>query len=263
MSPLKLTPPQWRVLRYLGTYYATATRVGFLTKQLRAATGATEADLTALADLGHIVGRLHGSADAPSPSTVHTARAHRKLRIHLTPAGKSAAATIDTAYRALVHLRAYGPHPAHTLHDAGIGDDTLTQLDRHGLIYTIAGPLLALTRIGDPYAEPYAQEQTGSRPAKRAPEHADPSQTHTHEVSTWHDMAKGDHIHIRRQFHPRPHPTTGHRLAEWSGTVLDNSAYGFTIMGDDGKRHGFFAWPPGPGYTQTVTRRQRASENRS
>ncbi|MEU6997197.1 hypothetical protein [Nonomuraea sp. NPDC046570] len=162
MNPLRLTPPQWRTLRYLATYSATATRVGFLTKQLCAATGATDADLTGLADLGHITGRLHGSGDAPSPGTVRSARASRKLRIHLTPAGKSAAATVDAGYRALLHL-AYGPKPAQMLqHDAGVADDTLTQLHRHGLVHTVPGggaPLLALTRTGHLYTEPFNRQE--------------------------------------------------------------------------------------------------------
>ncbi|MEW1837496.1 hypothetical protein AB0392_06015 [Nonomuraea angiospora] len=135
MNPLKLSPPQWRVLRYLAIYSATATRVGFRAPKLRDLTGASPEDLSGLADLGHVTGRLHGTGDAPLRSIVITARAHPKLRIHLTSAGKNAAAPIDAAFRALRHLRTHAPLPVVELQDdVGVGDDTLTELEALGFI---------------------------------------------------------------------------------------------------------------------------------
>ncbi|MFI6907333.1 hypothetical protein ACIBKY_39165 [Nonomuraea sp. NPDC050394] len=147
MSPLKLNPPQWRILRLLGANHASATRAGLRAPYVRDLCAATPADLNTLANLGHITGRLHGSTDTPTADLVHAASADRKLRLHLTPAGKSAAAILDTAYRALNHLNVYGAYgalPVATLHhDAGVGLDTLTQLQRHGHVHTTPGAFLA------------------------------------------------------------------------------------------------------------------------
>lgn len=142
MNPLRLTPPQWRLLRHLNAHSATAARTGYPATKLRALTGAGTEELIALADLGHIAGRLPDASDEPSPRTVRTAAATPatagKLRIHLTHAGKNAARTVDTAYRALSYLRAHGPQPAADLqHDAGVDTDILTALESQGLIEVI------------------------------------------------------------------------------------------------------------------------------
>ncbi|MGW4640780.1 hypothetical protein ACWEN6_19760 [Sphaerisporangium sp. NPDC004334] len=136
MTPLRLSPPQWRVLRYLATYSATATRTGFLARRVQDITGAGDAYLTGLADLGHITGRLHGGDDQLYPIIMQTVR-NPRLRICLTSSGKSAAETIEVAYRALHHLRTHAPAPLTltTLQDdAGIGQDTLTELEARGFI---------------------------------------------------------------------------------------------------------------------------------
>ncbi|MFC4529139.1 hypothetical protein [Sphaerisporangium dianthi] len=137
MTPLRLSPPQWRVLRHLATYSATAMRTGFLAKRVRDTTGADDADLTGLADLGHITGRLHGGDGPPLAITLRSHRGDPRLRIHLTPTGKSAAQAIEIAHRALRHLRAHAPAPltlTELQHDAGVGDDTLTELEACGFI---------------------------------------------------------------------------------------------------------------------------------
>ncbi|GII03101.1 hypothetical protein Pta02_51090 [Planobispora takensis] len=69
----------------------------------------------------------------------------------------------------------------------------------------------------------------------------------------WENVVIGEHLTVRREFDP-PHPTTGHRVAEWHGRLIDNSRWGFSLRGDDGRRQGFFAWSIGPGYRQSVTR---------
>ncbi|MFI6910467.1 hypothetical protein ACIBKY_55120 [Nonomuraea sp. NPDC050394] len=148
MSPLKLSPPRWRILRLLGTNHASATRAGLRATYIRDLCAATPADLAALADLGYLTGRLHGTSDAPGAEIVLAIAADRNLRIHSTPAGKSTAAILEAAYRALNHLHVYGAYggalPVAVLHhDAGVGLDTLTQLQRHGHVNTTPGGFLS------------------------------------------------------------------------------------------------------------------------
>ncbi|MFI7707590.1 hypothetical protein [Nonomuraea sp. NPDC049480] len=161
MDPLRLTPGQWRTLRYLVTYTASAARVGFRASQLRERTGVTDDELGGLADLGHVAGRLHGSTESPLPSIVITARANAKLRIHLTNAGKKAAREITPALRALEMLLVYGPMTVEDVrHDAAVSDDMLERLFRRGYLRRECDEnealLLSLTSTGRAYAEPYS-----------------------------------------------------------------------------------------------------------
>jgi hypothetical protein len=161
MEALRLTPCQWRALRYLVTYSASAGRVGFRASQLRERTGVTDDELGGLADLGHVAGRLHGSTESPLPSIVITARANPKLRIHLTKAGKKEAREIAAALRALEMLLVYGPMTVEDVrHDAAVSDDTLNRLFRLGRLRHEVNEdeqvVLSLTEAGRAYAEPYA-----------------------------------------------------------------------------------------------------------
>lgn len=158
MNPLRLPSAGWRVLRYLATYSATATRVGFRATQLRTHTGADRADLALLADLRYITGRLH-KTQQNYPISMQTAD-NPLLCTHLTKAGKTAADRLAAPYRALHHLRAHGPLPLATLqHDAGVGPDTLTELEALGHIETIpTDHRIALTCLGRRYAEPYSYQ---------------------------------------------------------------------------------------------------------
>ncbi|MEU6788084.1 hypothetical protein ABZ912_53590 [Nonomuraea angiospora] len=161
MDPLRLTPCQWRALRYLAVYSTSASRVGFRASQLRERTGVSDDDLGGLADLGHIAGRLHGSTESPLPSIVITARAHPKLRIHLTKSGKRAAREIAAGLRALEMLHIYGPATVEDVRfDAGVSDDTLTRLFRLGRLRHEVNEhdqvVLSLTEAGRAYADPYS-----------------------------------------------------------------------------------------------------------
>ncbi|MGW3351722.1 hypothetical protein ACWDA3_51220 [Nonomuraea rubra] len=142
MNPLKLAPAQWRALRYLGTFGATATRAGIRTTHLRERTGACRADLTSLAELRLIVGRLHQTEDS-YPVLMQTVD-NPRLRLHLTRAGKHAAKTVSAALRVLTHLDTAGPLPVATVqHGTGVGDDVLTGMERHGLIESAPGDYLS------------------------------------------------------------------------------------------------------------------------
>ncbi|GIH89904.1 hypothetical protein ACFFMN_12110 [Planobispora siamensis] len=81
-----------------------------------------------------------------------------------------------------------------------------------------------------------------------------PAPVRTSSALGWDDVTIGDHLIIRREFSP-VHPTTGDHVAEWRGRLIENSRWGFSLSGEDGRRHGFFAWKDGPGYRQIVTRR--------
>ncbi|MFI7228387.1 hypothetical protein ACIBO5_34650 [Nonomuraea angiospora] len=160
MEALRLTPGQWRALRYLATYSASAARVGFRATQLRERTGVTDDELGGLADLGHVAGRLHGSTESPLPSIVITARTNSKLRIHLTKSGKKAAREIAPAWRVVELLRDYGPLSVEDVrHDAGVDNDPLIRLDKLGFLHQELNEneevMLSLTQKGRQYAEPY------------------------------------------------------------------------------------------------------------
>ncbi|MGV9386080.1 hypothetical protein ACWDRB_60465 [Nonomuraea sp. NPDC003707] len=142
MNSLKLTAAEWRILRYLAAHSTTATRVGFRIRDLRQRTGANRADVVALAESHYITGRLH-TEQQPYPVLMQTAD-NPRLRIHLTPAGKTAATVLQAAHLALCHLRARGPLPMAALQrDAGTSDDTVTQLERHGHIAITPGEYLS------------------------------------------------------------------------------------------------------------------------
>jgi hypothetical protein len=135
MNPLRLSPPQWRILRYLATHHTSATRAGFQAGSLCERTTTEPGDLTDLANGGYIAGRLHGSNQPPHPDVVHAAARHRKLRIHLTPAGKRAGQAIEIASRVLIHLRTNGAQHIDALQeDAGVDNEALTLLQDRGLI---------------------------------------------------------------------------------------------------------------------------------
>lgn len=162
MDPLRLTPGQWRALRFLHTYSASAARIGFRATQLRERTGVTDDELGVLADLGHVAGRMHGDTAPPVRSIVITGRDSPKLRVHLTKAGKQAAREIAPAIRALEILLPHAPMTVDEVqHDAGVSGDTLERLfqrghlrreyDGHGVL------LLSLTTAGRGYAEPQAK----------------------------------------------------------------------------------------------------------
>jgi hypothetical protein len=162
MDPLRLTPGQWRALRYLHTYSTSAGRIGFRATQLRERSGVTDEELGGLADLGHVAGRLHGDSSAPAPSIVITARANAKLRIHLTKPGKQAARRIAPALRTLEILSIYGPMTVDDVeNDAGADPDTLERLFRLGRLRHEVNDdreqvVLSLTSTGRAYAEPYS-----------------------------------------------------------------------------------------------------------
>lgn len=92
----QLSPPQQRILRYLGADNTGATRNGFQAKQLGDLTGASRDDFAALAEAAYIAGRANGSSAEPHPDVVLAATNPWTLRIHLTPAGAKAAETLST-----------------------------------------------------------------------------------------------------------------------------------------------------------------------
>jgi hypothetical protein len=142
MNPLKLTPAQWRALRYLGTFGATATRAGIRFAHLCERTGADPADLVGLADLRYVTGRLHQSQDT-YPVIMQTV-GNPRLCLSLTKTGKTAAHAVSAALRVLTHLDTAGPLPVATVqHGTGAGDDVLTDLERHGLIESAPGDYLS------------------------------------------------------------------------------------------------------------------------
>jgi hypothetical protein len=137
MNPLRLTPPQWRILRYLTIYHTSAARTGFQAGGLCERTNTEPGDLIDLANACYIAGRSHGSNKPPHPDVVHAAIRHRNLRVHLTPLGKRAGQSIEIASRALTHLRTHGPQTIDALEEnAGVDNDTLTLLQDRGLIET-------------------------------------------------------------------------------------------------------------------------------
>ncbi|GAA4952798.1 hypothetical protein HD597_009661 [Nonomuraea thailandensis] len=161
MDPLRFTPGQWRALRYLATYSASAARVGFRASQIWERTGVTGDELVELAGLGHVAGRLHGSTTPPTPGIAITARGNPKLRIHLTKPGKKAAHEIAPAWRVVELLRDRHPLTADDVeNDAGVPSDTLTRLDTLGFLHRELNEaeqvLFSLTQKGRQYAEPHS-----------------------------------------------------------------------------------------------------------
>ncbi|AQZ67579.1 unnamed protein product [[Actinomadura] parvosata subsp. kistnae] len=149
MNPLRLTPPQWRILRYLLTYSASAARVGFRADQLGERTSTRLDDLHDLADAEYIAGREHGSAWGPAPDVVHDVTNPRKLNVHLTAPGKKAAELLHAATDALLHLRVYGPLPSDFLQaEIGVPTDVLAQLEQVGYTTTTTSGSYAAWRDG-------------------------------------------------------------------------------------------------------------------
>ncbi|MFF4623854.1 hypothetical protein [Nonomuraea jabiensis] len=161
MDPLRFTPGQWRALRFLHTYAASAARIGFRASQVWERTGVTGDELVELASLGHVAGRLHGTSDTPAPGIAITARGNPKLRIHLTKPGKKAARELAPAWRVVELLRDRHPLTADDVeNDAGVASETLTRLDKLGFLHREVNEqeqvLFSLTQKGREYAEPYA-----------------------------------------------------------------------------------------------------------
>ncbi|MEU4225993.1 hypothetical protein AB0F17_16990 [Nonomuraea sp. NPDC026600] len=143
-NPLRLTPSQWRIMRYLGSYSASATRVGFRADQLCEHTSTEPADLGDLADSGYIAGRERGSAWEPAPDVVRDATNPKRLNVHITTQGKKAATILEAATFALLHLRVHGSLPTDFLRgELGTDNDTLARLERCAYTQTIPGDHLA------------------------------------------------------------------------------------------------------------------------